>query len=66
MDVTIKDDEIKNMLEDIVFELLHKRKDFLKEIIIEVIEDMALCKAIDEGRTNEFVSKEEIKNLLNR
>jgi len=32
----------------------------------EILEDMALCKAIEEGRRNEFVSQEKIIEILER
>jgi len=30
------------------------------------MEDIALCKAIEDGRKNEFVSQEKIMQILNR
>jgi len=30
------------------------------------MEDIALCKAIEDGRKNEFVSQEKIMEILNR
>ena len=36
----------------------------IKEILEEVIEDIALSKAIEEGRKSEFVSKEEIMSII--
>ena len=61
-----KKDEIKSMLEDIVFKLFQEKKEIFRDIVKEVIEDIALCKAIEDGRKNEFVSQEKIMEILNR
>ncbi len=60
----IKDDEIKSILEDIVFKLFQDNKEIFRDIVEEVIEDIALCKAIEDGRKNEFVSQEKIMRML--
>ncbi|WP_461833947.1 hypothetical protein [Desulfothermus sp.] len=66
MHIIIKKDEIKSMLEDIVFKLFQEKKEIFRDIVEEVIEDIALCKAIEDGRKNEFVSQEKIMERLNR
>ncbi len=66
MEIIIKEDEIKSMLEDIVFKLFQERKELVRDIVEEVMEDIALCKAIEDGRKNEFVSQEKIMEILNR
>ena len=66
MEIIIKEDEIKSMLEDIIFKLFQEKKEIFRDIVEEVIEDIALCKAIEDGRKNEFVSQEKIMEILNR
>lgn len=66
MEIIIKEDEIKSMLEDIVFKLFQEKKEIFRDIVEEVMEDIALCKAIEDGRKNEFVSQEKIMEILNR
>ena len=66
MEIIIKEDEIKSMLEDIIFKLLQEKKEIFRDIVEEVMEDIALCKAIEDGRKNEFVSQEKIMVILNR
>ena len=66
MEIIIKEDEIKSMLEDIVFKLFQEKKEIFRDIVEEVMEDIALCKAIEEGRKDEFVSQEKIMEILNR
>jgi len=66
MEIIIKEDEIKSMLEDIIFKLFQEKKEIFRDIVEEVMEDIALCKAIEDGRKNEFVSQEKIMQILNR
>jgi len=66
MEIIIKEDEIKSMLEDIIFKLFQEKKEIFRDIVEEVMEDIALCKAIEDGRKNEFVSQEKIMEILNR
>jgi len=66
MEIIIKEDEIKSMLEDVVFKLFQEKKEIFRDIVEEVMEDIALCKAIEEGRKDEFVSQEKIMEILNR
>ncbi|WP_297056726.1 hypothetical protein [Thermosulfurimonas sp.] len=60
MEIILKDQEIRPLLEEILCKLLLEKKDLLKEVITEVIEDVALSRAIAEGRKNKFVTKKEV------
>jgi len=55
---------IKELLKDAIVELLQERRDELKEILAEIIEDIALTKAIEEGESTETVSKTDILQIL--
>ncbi|MBC6417865.1 MAG: hypothetical protein GDA44_03255 [Prochloron sp. SP5CPC1] len=45
-------------------EVLRDNKDELEELFAEIIEDMAMERAIAEGETTELVSRETIFNIL--
>ena len=64
MEIILKDQEIRQILEEILLKLITEKREIFKEILEEVIEDIALSKAIEEGRKNEFVSKEEIMDII--
>ena len=66
MEITIKEEEMKSMLEEIVFKLFQEKRELFHNIVEEVLEDMALSKAIEEGRRNEFVSQEHIVEILEK
>ena len=56
--------KLKQLLEEIIFKLFTEKREIFKKIIEEIIEDIALSKAIEEGRKNEFVSKDEIMDII--
>ncbi len=51
---------LKPIVKDILHELLLQERETLTDVIYEVIEDIALAKAIEEGLDDENVSREEI------
>ena len=55
---------LKPIVKEILHELLLLERETLTDVIYEVIEDIALAKAIEEGLDDENVSREEIFSLL--
>jgi len=51
-------------LEEVLLKIMTEKRELFKEIMEEVIEDIALSKAIEEGRKDDFVSKDEIMEML--
>ena len=45
-------------------EVLEERREFVKEIIEEAMEDVALARAIDEGASTNAGSREEVLSIL--
>ena len=64
MEIILKDHELKSILEDVLLKIMTERRELFKEILEEVIEDIALSKAIDEGRKSDFVSRDRIMEIL--
>jgi len=64
MEIILKDQEIKAILEEIILKLLTEKRELFKEILEEVMEDLALSKAIEEGRKNDFISKDKIMEII--
>ena len=65
VEIILRDQEIKELLEEIFLRIIEKRPDLLKEILSEVLEDVAMANAIEEGRKTEFVDETEIMEILN-
>jgi len=45
-----EDEKLKRVFKDALGEVLEERKDLLREILEEAVEDFALARAIEEGR----------------
>lgn len=56
--------ELKPIIKEVLHELLLQERETLTDLIYEVMEDIALAKAIAEGLDGENVSREEVFALL--
>jgi hypothetical protein len=64
MELSISDEKTKEILTEILVDLIKTRKDLFSEIIQEALEEVGLANAILEGRENDFVSEEDIFKIL--
>jgi hypothetical protein len=55
---------LKDLLKSAVTEVLDERREFVKEIIEEAIEDVAFARAIDEGVSSDTVSRQAVFKIL--
>ncbi len=58
------DSQLKDALKAALVEVLEERADLLRDVLAEVMEDIAFARAIQEGETSEPVSREEVFRLL--
>lgn len=56
--------QLKEALKSALTEVLEERTDLLRDVLAELLEDIALVRAIQEGEPSGLVSREEIFNLL--
>jgi hypothetical protein len=63
-DITLNPDQLKEILKGAIIELLRDSREEFSELLAEVIEDIALERAIAEGESTELVSQEAIFKLL--
>jgi hypothetical protein len=56
--------ELKPIIKEVLHDLLLQERETLTDLIYEVMEDIALAKAIEEGLDGENVSREEVFALL--
>lgn len=56
--------QIKDLFKQAVLELFQERRDLLYDLFAEVIEDIALTRAIKEGESTEPVSRAEVFQIL--
>jgi len=55
---------LKALFKSALVELLEERKDLLRDVIEETMEDIALARAIDEGRRTPETTRDEVFSLL--
>jgi hypothetical protein len=63
-EITLNSDQLKDLLKSAIVELLRENRAEVSEFLANVIEDTAMERAIAEGETTEFVSRESIFSLL--
>lgn len=66
MEIKINDQQLKIAFKDALFELFNENKNFVKSTFVEVIEDIAMGRAIKEGDKNDLVSEKEIFEILDK
>ena len=66
MELSISDEKTKELLTEVMIELLKNKRDLIYDILLEALEEVGMANAIAEGRKNEFVSEEEVFSLLER
>jgi hypothetical protein len=65
-EITTDDLKLKQLLKTAIVELLQERKEVVYDLLVEIFEDIALEKAIEECENTEPVSREAIFNILGR
>ncbi len=60
----IDENQFKEALKTALVEVLEERSDLLRDVMAEIIEDVALARAIQEGEGSEPASREEIFRIL--
>ena len=56
--------ELRTLLKELLIELLQERDEEISTLLTEVIEDITLANAIEEGETTELVSRDTISKIL--
>jgi hypothetical protein len=65
MSSIITEEKTKEMLTEILIEMMQNKRELFYEIVIEALEDIGLANAITEGLKGEFVPEEEVFAILN-
>ncbi len=63
-EVPLDDARLKALFKTALTEVLEERKDLLRDVIEETLEDLALARAIDTGRRSEEVSRRDVFSIL--
>ncbi len=57
---------LRQILKEVLTEVLREQKDIFHDMIVKAIEDIALVNAIREGEGTETVSREEVFSILEK
>jgi hypothetical protein len=62
--VPLDDERLKALFKTALLEVLEERKDILRDLIEEALQDIALARAIEQGQRTEEVSRSEVFSIL--
>ena len=58
------EEQLKAMFKSALIEVIEEKRDFFQELIEDAIEEIAMVRAIEEGRQTETISREEVFKLF--
>ena len=61
---TFDEEKLRELMKSALIEALEERRDLMKEIVAEVIEDIALARAIEQGLESKPVARDEVFAIL--
>jgi hypothetical protein len=64
MELSISDEKTKELLTEVLIDLMKNRRDVLHEIILEALEEVGLASAIEQGKSGDWVPEGEIRSIL--
>lgn len=64
MELLLNNAKTKELLTEIMIELMQSKREFFHEIVLEALEEVSLANTIIEGRKNDFVEEDKIFALL--
>jgi len=64
MESALTEKKTKELVTEVLVEMLHDKREVFYEIVLEALEDIGLANAIEDGRKNDFVSEREVMEIL--
>ncbi len=64
MQTSMDEAQLKALLKSAIVEVFEERRDFLRDLIADALEDIALARAIEEGENSESVTRDEVFKLF--
>ncbi len=64
MSIALTEKKTKELLSEVLVEMIQEKREVFYEIVAEALEDVGLANAIKEGRQNDSVDEAEIQLLL--
>ncbi|GAA6623084.1 hypothetical protein [Scytonema sp. NUACC26] len=66
IDINLDENKLKEIFKMAIVELMQEQKEVFSDLFAEIIEDIALEKAIQEGEKTEKISREAIMKILDK
>ena len=63
--ITIEEGQLKDLIKAALIDVLETRRDLVRDIFEEAMEDVAFSKAIEQGMASENASRDEVLAVLN-
>ncbi|EDN67091.1 hypothetical protein BGP_1558 [Beggiatoa sp. PS] len=63
-DIIINEEQLKTIFKTAIIEVIEEKRELFQGLLEEVIEEIALVRAIEEGRQTETISREEVFKLI--
>lgn len=64
MNMSISEDQLKELVKSAIVEVLEERSDLLRDIVEEAFEEIALVQAVEEGQQTEIVGKDQVFGIF--
>ncbi|MFH0998026.1 MAG: hypothetical protein V1844_21370 [Pseudomonadota bacterium] len=64
MQALIDDDKLKQVLKEALVEAIEEKRNIIKDLILEAMEDIALVRAIQNEENSSTISKKKICDIL--
>ncbi len=64
MERSISDEKAKELLTEVLVDLMKTRREVLYEIVLEAMEEVGLASAIEQGKSGDWVPESEIRSIL--
>ncbi len=65
METLIDDNKIKNLFKQAIIEAIEEKREVVHDLFMEVLEDIAMVRAIEEGEVTDSVNRDDIFDILN-
>jgi hypothetical protein len=62
--ISLDEGKLKDLLKTAIVEVLEERKDLVRDLLEEVLEDIALVRAIEAGEQTGTASRDEVFKIL--
>lgn len=62
--LSIEENRVRELLKELLLELIETRRDVFQDILLEAVEDAGLLEAIKEGESSESVGRDEVMAIL--